>query len=81
MDGSPSRHAERTWRVDADVPRKDRRDRDRTVEKPASARLPSGARAAEWSRLLAEGVYPSKADLARAMGVSRAAVTQALRRR
>ena len=38
-----------------------------------------GARAAEWRRLLTEGVFKSKADLARAMGVSRAAVTQALR--
>ncbi len=38
-----------------------------------------GARTAEWQRLLTEGVHKSKADLARAMGVSRAAVTQALR--
>ncbi|MDP7113413.1 MAG: GntR family transcriptional regulator [Myxococcota bacterium] len=38
------------------------------------------ARWREWRRLLDEGAYPSKAELARAMGVSRAAVTQALRR-
>jgi DNA-directed RNA polymerase sigma subunit (sigma70/sigma32) len=35
---------------------------------------------ARWRRLLDDGVYPSRAELARAEGVSRAAVTQALRR-
>ena len=39
-----------------------------------------GARAAEWARLLEQGVYASRAELARAFGVSRSAVTQALRR-
>ena len=34
---------------------------------------------ARWRRLLDEGVYPSRAALARGEGVSRAAVTQALR--
>ena len=35
---------------------------------------------ARWRRLLAAGVYPSRAALARGEGVSRAAVTQALGR-
>jgi len=34
-----------------------------------------------WAQMLAEGVYPTRAALARAEGVSRAAVTQALGRR
>ena len=49
---------------------------------PESTRVrkgrPRGERAAHWRTLLAEGVYPSRAALARAEGVSRAAVTQAL---
>ncbi len=81
MEGSPSRTAERTWRVEADVPRKDRRKADSTPNQTPSERVVKGARAAEWHRLLTEGVHKSKADLARAMGVSRAAVTQALRGR
>jgi len=36
---------------------------------------------ARWRRMLEEGVYSSRAALARAEGVSRAAVTQALRER
>jgi hypothetical protein len=36
------------------------------------------AQVARWRRLLDEGVYPSRAALARGEGVSRAAVTQAL---
>ena len=35
---------------------------------------------AHWRLLLEEGVYPSRSALARAEGVSRAAVTQALNR-
>ena len=41
---------------------------------------PVGERARRWERWLAEGVFVSRAELARAEGVSRAAVTQALRR-
>ena len=37
-------------------------------------------RARRWARMLAEGVYPSRAALAKEEGVSRAAVTLALRR-
>jgi len=44
----------------------------------ATMKPEKGARAREWARLLAEGVYGSRAELARAMGVSRAAVTQGL---
>jgi len=39
-----------------------------------------GERTRRWAAMLAEGVYPSRAALARGEGVSRAAVTQALRR-
>jgi hypothetical protein len=34
----------------------------------------------EWQRMLEDGVYESRAALARSEGVSRAAVTQALRK-
>ena len=34
---------------------------------------------ARWRRLLEEGVYKSRAELARAEGVTRAAVTQGLK--
>jgi hypothetical protein len=34
---------------------------------------------ARWRRMLDEGVYKSRAELARAEGVTRAAVTQGLR--
>jgi hypothetical protein len=37
------------------------------------------ARWREWRRLLDEGVYPTRAALARGEGVSRAAVTKRLR--
>jgi hypothetical protein len=43
-------------------------------------RKPVGWRAREWQRLLDARVYGSRAELARAEGVSRAAVTQALRK-
>ncbi len=33
----------------------------------------------EWAKMLADGVYGSRAELARGEGVSRAAVTQGLR--
>ena len=36
------------------------------------------AGAHRWARMLEEGLYPSRAALARAEGVGRAAVTQAL---
>ena len=38
-----------------------------------------GERARRWVQMLADGVYPNRAALARGEGVSRAAVTQALR--
>ena len=37
-------------------------------------------RLGEWQRLLDEGIYATKAELARGEGVSRAAVTMGLRR-
>ena len=38
------------------------------------------ARWTAWQRMLDEGVYETRAELARAIGVSRAAVSQGLRR-
>lgn len=47
---------------------------------PELPRPRKAGRAAEWQRLLDEGTYRSRAELARAVGVSRAAVTKALGR-
>ncbi len=55
----------------------------RPKTKRESARLSQrrpGERGRQWQQLLDEKVYPSRAALARAEGVSRAAVTQALAR-
>ncbi len=50
-------------------------------EKRALGGRPSGeARWREWRRMLDEGVYATRADLARGEGVSRAAVTRGLGR-
>ena len=49
-------------------------------EQAREGRRKPGWRAREWSRMLADGLYPTRATLARGEGVSRAAVTQALRR-
>jgi len=57
-------------------PEPPRRRSKRTREEIREA---AEARAGEWQRLLDDGVYGSRAELARAMGVSRAAVTRALR--
>ena len=46
---------------------------------PPKPKRVAGARAREWARMLEEGVYPTRAALARGEGVSRAAVTRALR--
>jgi hypothetical protein len=48
------------------------------AEEPTPVEL--GARARQWRVWLSAGVYGTRAELARAEGVSRAAVTQALRR-
>ena len=48
-------------------------------ERRREASKKPGWRAREWAQMLAEGVYLSRAALARGEGVSRAAVTQALR--
>ena len=47
----------------------------RTMEELREARE---AKVARWATMLEEGVYPTRAALARAEGVSRAAVTKAL---
>jgi len=51
------------------------------AERRAHGRRARGeARWREWRRMLDEGVYATRADLARGEGVSRAAVTAGLRR-
>jgi len=59
-------------------PRTPARRGKRTREQIRAARAEQVGR---WRRMLAEGVYPTRAALARAEGVSRAAVTQGLGRR
>ena len=54
--------------------------RDSSGSEATRDRLEPLARAREWRRLLDDGRFQSRADLARQVGVSRAAVTQALRR-
>jgi len=56
--------------------RKVRRKTPSLAETKAATR----ARWREWQRMLDDGVYESKAVLARGEGVSRAAVTQGLRK-
>jgi hypothetical protein len=48
------------------------------VDKPE--RKPVGWRAREWQRMLDEGVYKNRSELARGEGVSTAAVSIALRK-
>lgn len=50
------------------------------AKKPPERRETGPERWARWRRMLDEGVYKSRAELARAEGVTRAAVTQALLR-
>ena len=56
------------------------RDRFNMTTPARRAQRPRGERGRRWQQLLDEGAYPSRAALARAEGVSRAAVTQALAR-
>ena len=49
------------------------------VKKESERRETGPERWARWRRLLEEGVYKSRAELARAEGVTRAAVTQGLK--
>ena len=49
--------------------------------RPPSPKRVVGERARRWARMLDEGVYSTRAALARGEGVSRAAVTQAPRGR
>ena len=73
---SPLLTIDRTLVVEVVVPRAIRREhltRERMIDATRE-------RWGEWQRLLDEGVYDSKAELARSIGVSRAVVTQGLRR-
>ena len=47
---------------------------------PRSSATPVGARARRWQRLMDEGSYPNMSELARAEGVTPAAVSKALGR-
>ncbi len=47
-------------------------------EPPPKPKRIVGERARRWAKMLDEGVYPTRAALARGVGVSRAAITQAL---
>lgn len=74
---APHRGAsERTWSVAVEVPMK--QPPKEANQQDRGPRPPVGSRARVWEALLISGAYPSRAALARAMGVSRAAVTQAL---
>jgi hypothetical protein len=67
----------RTWEIVVEVQRFRRARAMRTGEKK---QVRGEARWREWRRMLDEGVYATKAELARVEGVSRAAVTMGLRR-
>ena len=66
----------RTWTLEVRVPTG--RFREGEPPRPEIPKKKPGWRAKEWRRMLAEGVYGTRAELARGEGVSRAAVTQAL---
>jgi len=72
--GSPLLTIDRTLVVEVVVPRA------AAVDRPTREQMKEATRARwrEWQRMLDEGVYPTKAALARAMGLSRAAVTRGL---
>jgi len=71
--GSPGLTIDRTWETTCSAGRRRATSREQPKRR-------SGERARRWARMLAEGAYPSRAALARAEGVSRAAVTRALHR-
>ena len=74
--GSPLLTIDRTLVVEVEVPRATAAVRT-TCEQMMEA---TRERWREWKRLLDEGAYPTKAALARGVGVSRTAVTLGLRR-
>ena len=76
-DGSPLFALCRTWVCDAG---KAEERRQRPKKRSGRRRESGPERWARWQRLLEEGVYGSKAELARGEGVSRAAVTMGLRK-
>ncbi len=53
---------------------------ERVVASGQAARECGPERWARWQRLLEDGVYASRAELARGEGISRAAVTMGLRK-
>ena len=88
-DGSPELTVGRTWETEVLVPgarealrkaRTRRRQRRRATKRKEPGQLRGPERWREWQGMLDEGVYPTKAALARSEGVSRAAVTLGLRK-
>jgi len=73
--GSPLLTIDRTLVVEVVVPRVVEADRPSRVQMSEATR----ERWREWKRMLDEGIYPTKAELAQGVGVSRAAVTLGLR--
>ena len=71
---SPGMTTARTWEIVVEVKRFQRARAMKRSEKT----LRGEARWREWRRMLDEGVYATKAELARGEGVSRAAVTTGL---
>ena len=77
LNGSPGMITARTWKIVVEV---QRFQRARAMRKTEKKQVRGEARWREWRRMLDEGVYATKAELARGQGVSRAAVTIGLRR-
>ncbi len=75
MNGSPGLTTGGTWTFEARYRPVARVGR---VKEKGERRETGPERCARWRRLLDEGVFKSRAELARAEGVTRAAVTQAL---
>jgi hypothetical protein len=73
MKWLPDVNRPRTWRLETWLPTKE------PVESPVRRRR-GEAGPLRWRKLLDDGVYATRAELARAEGVSRAAVTQGLGR-
>ena len=77
--GSPSATIDRTWSLEVSVPSGRRRGREPKVYVGVSSE--SGPmRWARWKRMLEEGEYVTRVELASGEGVSRAAVTMGLRK-
>ena len=79
LSGSPFLTIDRTWATTCSGGR-ERGTGRRSKRTMVQIRAEREHRVSRWRRLLDEGVYPTRAALARGEGVSRAAVTQGLGR-